>query len=132
MLPIPTVHFEMLLNINENKNRLNSTFLGDLEKLKFLLRDILLPKSNFLDGELVTGEGNGESFFKILLLRLKIRHDSMLKRFNLKNWDGSSRKRKGNPRVTDRREICDSSFSGWDVPLPNNKRLPFPFLLTIS
>ena len=85
MLPIPTVHFEMLLNINENKNRLNSTFLGDLEKLKFLLRDILLPKSNFLDGELVTGEGNGESFFKILLLRLKIRHDSMLKRFNLKN-----------------------------------------------
>lgn len=63
MLPIPTTHPEVLLNINDNKNRLNSTFLGGLEKLKLLLRDILLPKSNFLDGELVTGEGNGESFF---------------------------------------------------------------------
>lgn len=63
MLPPPTIHSEVLLNINDNKSRLNPKFLSGLEKLKFLLRDILLPKSNFLDGELVTGEGNGESFF---------------------------------------------------------------------
>lgn len=84
MLPSPTCDPEVMSNMNDNKNRLHPKFLGGLEKLKFFLRGFLLPKRRFLDGELVTGEGNGESFFhlKYFCCAVKIHCDSMLKRFN--------------------------------------------------
>ncbi|KAJ7380878.1 hypothetical protein OS493_004461 [Desmophyllum pertusum] len=56
-LPSPTVDPEMLKSINDNKGHINPLFFSGLEHFKRLLRDILVPKNSFNDGELVTGEG---------------------------------------------------------------------------
>ncbi|KAJ7380900.1 hypothetical protein OS493_004483 [Desmophyllum pertusum] len=56
-LPPPTLDPEMLKSINDNKGHINPLFFSGLEDFKRLLRNILVPKNSFNDGELVTGEG---------------------------------------------------------------------------
>ncbi|XP_078366399.1 guanylate-binding protein 6-like isoform X2 [Oculina patagonica] len=56
-LPSPTVDPEKLKSINDNKRDINPLFFRGLEKFKLVLRNILVPKNSFNDGELVTGEG---------------------------------------------------------------------------
>lgn len=53
----------MLKSINDNKSGINPLFFSGLEQFKGLLRNILVPKNSFNDGELVTGEGEKKRFF---------------------------------------------------------------------
>ena len=56
-LPSPTVDPELMKSIDDNKEKINPDFLSGLENFKRLLRNVLVPKNSFNDGEIVTGEG---------------------------------------------------------------------------
>lgn len=56
-LPSPTVDPELMRRINHNKGKINPDFFSGLENFKCLLRNVLVPKNSFNDGEIVTGEG---------------------------------------------------------------------------
>ena len=66
-LPSPTVDREVLKSINDNKSKINPSFFRDLEEFKQLLRTILVPKNSFNDGELVTGEGDENGYFDLIV-----------------------------------------------------------------
>ena len=44
-------------SINDNKEDINPLFFSGLEEFRRLLRNVLVPKKSFNDGEVVTGEG---------------------------------------------------------------------------
>lgn len=67
-LPSPTVDPEVMKSINDNKRDINPLFFSDLEKFKRLLRNVLVPKNSFNDGELVTGERECGTFHELYLL----------------------------------------------------------------
>ena len=66
-LPSPTVDPELMKSINDNKEKINPDFLRGLENFKRLLRNVLVPKNSFNDGEIVTGEGEYGRFYKLHL-----------------------------------------------------------------
>ena len=66
-LPSPTVDPEMMKSINDNKSDINPDFFSGLEKFKRLLRNVLVPKSSFNDGQLVTGEGEYGRFHESIM-----------------------------------------------------------------
>lgn len=67
MLPSPTVDPELLKSINDNKSKINPLFFRGLEGFKQLLRTVLVPKHSFNDGELVTGEGDENFYFDLIV-----------------------------------------------------------------
>lgn len=67
MLPSPTVDPELLKSINDNKSKINPSFFRGLEGFKQLLRTVLVPKHSFNDGELVTGEGDENFYFDLIV-----------------------------------------------------------------
>ena len=66
-LPSPTVDPELMRSINHNKEKINPDFLRGLENFKRILRNVLVPKNSFNDGETVTGEGEYGKFHEIYL-----------------------------------------------------------------
>jgi len=68
-LPSPTVDPELMKSINHNKREINPDFFSGLENFKRLLRNVLVPKNSFNDGEIVTGEGEYGRFHELYLFR---------------------------------------------------------------
>ncbi|XP_015752495.1 PREDICTED: guanylate-binding protein 6-like isoform X3 [Acropora digitifera] len=56
-LPPPSSDPEVLEDMTSNKDKLTSAFLNGVEKLKSLLKSVLVTKQSFNDGDIVTGEG---------------------------------------------------------------------------
>ena len=69
-LPSPTVDPELMRRINHNKGKINPDFFSGLENFKRLLRNVLVPKNSFNDGEIVTGEGEYDRFHKLYLFMI--------------------------------------------------------------
>jgi len=61
-LPIPTYDEDILRNMDQEKSKLNPSFLRDLKQLKDKLNTLISPKQSFNDGEFVTGEGKNFVF----------------------------------------------------------------------
>ena len=60
-LPPPSSDPEVLEDMTSNKDKLTSAFLNGVEKLKSLLKSVLVTKQSFNDGDIVTGEGMYET-----------------------------------------------------------------------
>lgn len=84
-LPSPTVDPEVMKSINDNKRDINPLFFSGLETFKRLLRNVLVPKNSFNDGELVTGEGGYGRFHELHLLMVFNAHLRLSHRMQHKN-----------------------------------------------
>ena len=68
----------MMKSINDNKDDINPSFFSGLEEFKRLLRNVLVPKNSFNDGEVVTGEGEYGRSQELHLLMVHTGHLHML------------------------------------------------------